>query len=210
MIRRPPRSTLFPYTTLFRSQRISHLVLDDLRCLALVVGVDDDLGVGEVGNRVKCRVLQSINASCNSEDRTNQDQHQIPGRPIYEARDHCDFAPESRPLRAALRLLSASIRKFAETTTLSFSASPSLISTRPAPRRPSLTSRGSKRPSPLSSSTICRSPLSITALLDTVRTGVSVPVAISISAYMSGRRTSSGLGSSILIRAVRVSATKCG
>src|SRR5256885_11023882 len=26
MIRRPPRSTLFPYTTLFRSQRLGHLV----------------------------------------------------------------------------------------------------------------------------------------------------------------------------------------
>src|SRR5258707_3583465 len=27
MIRRPPRSTLFPYTTLFRSHRLSHLEL---------------------------------------------------------------------------------------------------------------------------------------------------------------------------------------
>src|SRR3712207_6913314 len=32
MIRRPPRSTLFPYTTLFRSTTvISHLLHDDLR-----------------------------------------------------------------------------------------------------------------------------------------------------------------------------------
>src|SRR3712207_7198581 len=29
MIRRPPRSTLFPYTTLFRSERIIHLDHDD-------------------------------------------------------------------------------------------------------------------------------------------------------------------------------------
>src|SRR2546421_10387782 len=28
MIRRPPRSTLFPYTTLFRSQSASHLLLE--------------------------------------------------------------------------------------------------------------------------------------------------------------------------------------
>src|SRR3712207_7410568 len=28
MIRRPPRSTLFPYTTLFRSQRLPHLLAD--------------------------------------------------------------------------------------------------------------------------------------------------------------------------------------
>src|SRR5438105_13946560 len=30
MIRRPPRSTLFPYTTLFRSRRAQRLVLDRL------------------------------------------------------------------------------------------------------------------------------------------------------------------------------------
>src|SRR2546427_13250591 len=28
MIRRPPRSTLFPYTTLFRSSHVAHLPLD--------------------------------------------------------------------------------------------------------------------------------------------------------------------------------------
>src|SRR3712207_7580460 len=28
MIRRPPRSTLFPYTTLFRSQGLTHLFID--------------------------------------------------------------------------------------------------------------------------------------------------------------------------------------
>src|SRR5207245_8011523 len=178
--------------------------------LGRVFGVDEDLGVGEIGNCVQCRVLQSIDVGCDSEDRTDQDQHQVPGRPIYEACDHCDFSPESRPLSAALRLLSASIRKFAETTTLSFSAIPSLISTKPAPRRPSLTARGSKRPSPLSSRTICRSPLSMTALLATVTTGASAPVEISTSAYMSGRSTSSGFGNSILTRPVRVSAIRCG
>src|SRR5256885_5600084 len=31
MIRRPPRSTLFPYTTLFRSERLA-LIPKDLRC----------------------------------------------------------------------------------------------------------------------------------------------------------------------------------
>src|SRR3712207_7082023 len=31
MIRRPPRSTLFPYTTLFRSSRRSWTTLEDLR-----------------------------------------------------------------------------------------------------------------------------------------------------------------------------------
>src|SRR3989442_11138936 len=31
MIRRPPRSTLFPYTTLFRSEEARHLVHEELR-----------------------------------------------------------------------------------------------------------------------------------------------------------------------------------
>src|SRR2546426_1570458 len=32
MIRRPPRSTLFPYTTLFRSQRLVRVLKHDLTC----------------------------------------------------------------------------------------------------------------------------------------------------------------------------------
>src|SRR5256885_10600725 len=34
MIRRPPRSTLFPYTTLFRSAQVAHAVIDhrDAHC----------------------------------------------------------------------------------------------------------------------------------------------------------------------------------
>src|SRR5690242_20969199 len=36
MIRRPPRSTLFPYTTLFRSQRVGEVRLEDR--LAVVDG----------------------------------------------------------------------------------------------------------------------------------------------------------------------------
>src|SRR5882757_3613342 len=46
MIRRPPRSTLFPYTTLFRSAEIGvglHLQAGDL-----VVGVERHLGMGDM------------------------------------------------------------------------------------------------------------------------------------------------------------------
>src|SRR3712207_7711198 len=35
MIRRPPRSTLFPYATLFRSRRVLHAVLRPERLLAM-------------------------------------------------------------------------------------------------------------------------------------------------------------------------------
>src|SRR3712207_9164520 len=48
MIRRPPRSTLFPYTTLFRSelQRLLHRRLIGRACEARRLGVEMD---GEVG-----------------------------------------------------------------------------------------------------------------------------------------------------------------
>src|SRR5712664_946573 len=48
---------------------------------------------------------------------------------------------------AALRLLSASIRKLAPTTTRSPIETPFKISAKPPPRAPSLTRRGAKRPS---------------------------------------------------------------
>src|SRR5256885_12613228 len=44
MIRRPPRSTLFPYTTLFRSRFLARLRVD--RGGAAVEGVEEDLPVG--------------------------------------------------------------------------------------------------------------------------------------------------------------------
>src|SRR2546425_5619903 len=51
MIRRPPRSTLFPYTTLFRSQgachRIRHVPDVDVVPRLLAVAVDDALDSGE-------------------------------------------------------------------------------------------------------------------------------------------------------------------
>src|SRR5688572_32908243 len=46
MIRRPPRSTLFPYTTLFRSELMPHGVagtLADAGRVALTAGVDMDM-----------------------------------------------------------------------------------------------------------------------------------------------------------------------
>src|SRR3712207_1893012 len=49
MIRRPPRSTLFPYTTLFRSELAAHLGLADVRDPVLLLALQDAqdrLGVG--------------------------------------------------------------------------------------------------------------------------------------------------------------------
>src|SRR5687768_17636336 len=47
MIRRPPRSTLFPYTTLFRSQGVDGHEHDALRAAIGIQVVDHRLGDGE-------------------------------------------------------------------------------------------------------------------------------------------------------------------
>src|SRR3712207_3520139 len=44
MIRRPPRSTLFPYTTLFRSPESFKVLLKEMQSLALDVNVLSDEG----------------------------------------------------------------------------------------------------------------------------------------------------------------------
>src|SRR2546427_9581407 len=45
MIRRPPRSTLFPYTTLFRSATAYKNVLGPRRELERIAAPDDDVGL---------------------------------------------------------------------------------------------------------------------------------------------------------------------
>src|SRR3712207_6958327 len=52
MIRRPPRSTLFPYTTLFRSRTLARAVGDLAGALALLVG---ELGDRETRQRAADR-----------------------------------------------------------------------------------------------------------------------------------------------------------
>src|SRR2546425_8725787 len=50
MIRRPPRSTLFPYTTLFRSHHHRHVVIDegDRPVLHLACGIAFGVDVGDL------------------------------------------------------------------------------------------------------------------------------------------------------------------
>src|SRR5256885_3596026 len=58
MIRRPPRSTLFPYTTLFRS-RLRAQLCDKLIGL---IGANVDLECGEGSQGIPCRVPVSQEA----------------------------------------------------------------------------------------------------------------------------------------------------
>src|SRR2546422_4885854 len=58
MIRRPPRSTLFPYTTLFRSDRLVRLVASILRGATRRVALDDE-HLRELGDRKSTRLNSS-------------------------------------------------------------------------------------------------------------------------------------------------------
>src|SRR3712207_8120282 len=81
MIRRPPRSTLFPYTTLFRSwsqarsfvlPRLAHAVGETRRPLGDVAGshADDHVAVGGEIAQVATQVLEAVHRR--SEEHTSE------------------------------------------------------------------------------------------------------------------------------------------
>src|SRR5690242_21078470 len=57
MIRRPPRSTLFPYTTLFRSEQLQRHLLGETALVQLQVRADDDDGAARVVHALSEQVL---------------------------------------------------------------------------------------------------------------------------------------------------------
>ena len=69
-------------------QRIGDLVLDDLRRLAGIFGVDDDLHVGEVGDGVERHPRDGIDAGERHEDRGQSDQKHVARRPADDGGDH--------------------------------------------------------------------------------------------------------------------------
>src|SRR3712207_8829335 len=61
MIRRPPRSTLFPYTTLFRSQNRNYSIEDRLIILGIFYQeISANPNVGEVIEKFKNRILNNV------------------------------------------------------------------------------------------------------------------------------------------------------
>src|SRR2546422_2042623 len=98
MIRRPPRSTLFPYTTLFRSQKIRRLIANDFieafkRC-DLVVGPTSPT-VASV--RPRDRKSTRLNSShgyisyavfCLKKKKKNKTSTQMMSRRHYSANDN--------------------------------------------------------------------------------------------------------------------------
>src|SRR5258708_29693534 len=79
MIRRPPRSTLFPYTTLFRSSRIT---VDPVACAKPVakpsLGCENHQALVAIGQTLA--VIQratGAQAQARSEEHTSNSSHQI-------------------------------------------------------------------------------------------------------------------------------------
>src|SRR3712207_7740290 len=66
MIRRPPRSTLFPYTTLFRSDAVGAVPAAQL----VVAAEPDELAV--VADLVELDVLTAVGADVRSEEHTSE------------------------------------------------------------------------------------------------------------------------------------------
>src|SRR5256885_3741247 len=58
MIRRPPRSTLFPYTTLFRSTRGADLELDEHHAASLLQVIEEEARRRPYGADVRVEVEQ--------------------------------------------------------------------------------------------------------------------------------------------------------
>ena len=87
-----------------RRQRIGDLVLDHLRRLAGIFGVDDDLRVGEVGNGVERQMEQRVEAGRRGKAGAEQHQQQVARRPGDEAGDHCWRSRSRKALQRRLQI----------------------------------------------------------------------------------------------------------
>src|SRR2546430_9939492 len=70
MIRRPPRSTLFPYTTLFRSEQ------HPLRCLGRLLDLGEGLGLLLDGDVFGREAVLHVHTQLRSEEHTSELQSQ--------------------------------------------------------------------------------------------------------------------------------------
>src|SRR2546430_16931028 len=92
MIRRPPRSTLFPYTTLFRSLDLGEAGLDVQRCLHLVghqlVAEQHQSGVEQRLDRL-AHPLALLSAGERSEERRVGEEGRSRGSPDHLKKKKC-------------------------------------------------------------------------------------------------------------------------
>src|SRR2546427_1489927 len=93
MIRRPPRSTLFPYTTLFRSHTTGILVRDLVEQLPLLDGLPPELVRRVNGVRLYAPNMSSVDLAApgyRSEEHTSelQSQSNLVCRLLLEKKKH--------------------------------------------------------------------------------------------------------------------------
>src|SRR5258706_7962983 len=72
MIRRPPRSTLFPYTTLFRSSRPTRTKLDDLQAGECSGNAGSLQSSGSEANRSRSKRAEAHRQAGRSEKHTSE------------------------------------------------------------------------------------------------------------------------------------------
>src|SRR5689334_23988532 len=77
MIRRPPRSTLFPYTTLFRSGTFSRKIHDQLRCWLSAPPTSGPAARAAAPEAVHAAARRIRSASPRSEEHTSELQSQF-------------------------------------------------------------------------------------------------------------------------------------
>ena len=124
-----------------RRERVRNLVLDDLRGLARIGGADDDLDVGQVGQRIDCCRAQSAHSDDDQREGCEQDEEARPDGRLDDPRDHF-VSPVIGRAATPVRLASLSSRNWPDATTFSPGASPARISVLPPASRPALTSAG--------------------------------------------------------------------
>src|SRR2546421_8780031 len=99
MIRRPPRSTLFPYTTLFRSRRLHHLTMPRLDRLDLILG-DDALAHQRMRSRRSRRGIRSEEHTSELQSRSD-----LVCRLLLEKKKKI-YQPRARRVKAAVQTVS--------------------------------------------------------------------------------------------------------
>ena len=141
-----------------RGQRVRHLLLDDLRPLAGVVGADDDLDVAEIRDGVDGCRDRGPGAQARHHQRHQSDQQPVVGAPLDESFEDAvlcvgvshrygvlSVSSMSMPgidcmaPSEAARRASESIKNWALVTTRSPTATPERMRTTPSPSSPSVT-----------------------------------------------------------------------
>ena len=69
-------------------QRVGHLVFHGLRRLSRILGVDNDLDVGEVGNGVHRQIIRGINGKEGDDDADQHHQEAVMDDVVNEASNH--------------------------------------------------------------------------------------------------------------------------